>query len=151
MSQSVSEFFKEKKERLDAEAGAIDWDARKREWVAAVDQLVEKIREFLADPVKEGLLKVDTRPKSISESHLGEYTVPELVLTVGDEEVIFSPKARNVAGAQGRVDVRGEAGEATLVRQPGRWSVVTSRHPQLKTVDLDSDSFVDLLRAVSRA
>src|ERR1039458_2111707 len=62
----------------------------------------------------------------------------DLVLSVGDEKVTFSPKGRNVVGSQGRIDVFGESGQAMLVVQPGpRWSVVTSRSPRLKIEPLD--------------
>src|SRR5665213_1709998 len=141
---NLSDFFRQKR----AHAGAvdIDWDRRKADWIAAVQQLYEEIQLLLQGPISEGAVTVDRRPKSITEDFLGTYTVDELVLRVGDEFAVFSPKGRNIVGASGRVDFIGEMGEATLVLQPGpRWSVVSQRVPVLKLVPLEQESLLATL------
>ena len=151
MTQGLSDFFREKKERVDAETEGIDWIARKSEWLNAVKQLFQLIETFLGEAIKQGTVAVSHREKQIIENHLGIYIIDELVLSVGDEEIIFSPKGRNIVGGQGRVDVRGESGEGMLILQPGpRWCVVTSKYPQLKLMELTSETLAELLRAISR-
>ena len=53
--------------------------------------------------------------KVVTENYIGEYHIPELVVFVGDEQVVFSPKGVNIVGARGRIDAEGERGEATIV------------------------------------
>jgi hypothetical protein len=74
-----------------------------------------------------------------------------LVLVVGDEQVRFSPRGRNIVGANGRVDVVGERGEAMLVLQPdARWVFVESRQPELRVAPFDEATFTEVLRLVMR-
>jgi len=152
MPETLTQFFREKKQRADAESASIDWEARKREWLEAIEGLYGEVRELLRDPLEQETARLARRPKEIFEDHLGRYQVEELVLTVGDEEVVFSPRGRNVVGAIGRVDVEGESGEAMLVLQPGpRWAVVRSKYPALKLVPLNEVSLGETLRGVMRA
>jgi hypothetical protein len=151
MAKELTEFFQSKKQRSDQESAAIDWGKRREEWLSAIDNLYASIEGWLSEPVKKALVTLQRRQRPIEEAHLGAYSVDDLVLTVGDENVIFSPKGTNVVGAQGRVDVRGEAGESMFVVQPGpRWSVVVSRSPTLRTEALDADSFNETMQAVMR-
>jgi hypothetical protein len=151
MSVDLDQFFSAKKQQSDTAAASVDWNGRKQEWLGAIDQLYQTVGELLSEPLHKGLVRLSKRKKAITESYLGQYEADELLLNVGDEEVVFSPKGRNVVGASGRVDVRGETGEAMLVLQTGpRWALVSSKYPQLKTVPLDAASFGEALRAVMR-
>ena len=151
MTQTLTDFFTEKKQRSDSENVGIDWPARKREWLHAIDALYVTLERLMADPIRKGVVTLAREPREITEDHLGTYAVEDLIATVGDERVTFAPRARNVVGASGRVDVRGERGEAMLVVQPGpRWMVVESKYPTLLTVALDADSLADLLAGVMR-
>ena len=109
-------------------------------------------RDYLGLADITDIVEVDrTRMKTVQEQHIGSYEIPEMTLAVGDEQVLFSPKGVNVIGAAGRVDVRGDRGEAMLVRQPDdRWSLVLSRTPKLQLVPLDDESFLEMLRSVMR-
>jgi|SRR5579884_3025626 len=149
--QGLTEFFREKKQRAEAETAGVDWEQAKQGWLNAIESLYRQIHSLVGEAAAQGSLQLSRRMKTISEDHLGTYDVPELVLTVGDERVIFSPRGRNVVGAEGRVDVIGESGESTLVFRSGpQWSIVISRFPQLRTVALDAPSFAEMLRGVMR-
>lgn len=151
MAKELMEFFQSKKQLSDEESKGIDWGRRREEWLSAINNLYGSIEGWLKELVQKGVVTLQRRPKQIDEAHLGAYSVDDLVLTVGDEKVTFSPKGRNVVGAQGRVDVRGEAGESMFVVQPGpRWSVVVSRYPTLRTETLDAESFSETVQAVMR-
>ena len=150
MSQhALQEFFREKKHKS---GGDIDWDARKRAWIDAVNRLYDRITtEYLADPVEEGNVLVSRPEKTIVEDFIGPYEIPELVLQVGDERAVLSPKGRNIVGASGRIDLIGEMGERTLVLQPDdRWGIVVARTPALKVAPLDETSLLDALKEVMR-
>ena len=151
MAKELTDFFQAKKRRADQESAKIDWDLRRADWLTAVDVLYNSIKKWLREPLKKRVISLETKPKQITEPHLGSYQVDELILKVGDEKLIFSPKGRNVMAAEGRVDVRGEAGESMFVLQGGsRWSIVVSRYPELRTEPLNEDSFNETVQAVMR-
>jgi len=145
----LQEFFREKKSKADP--GDVDWEAKRDQWIRAVEKLYQQIEKFLAKSIKEKTVAVSRRPKQFAEDFIGGYTIDDLVLQVGDESVVFSPKGTLIVGASGRVDVRGDMGDVTLVRQPGdRWSVVAARTPALKLIPLNEDSLLTALEKVMR-
>ena len=146
---TLTEFFREKKSKSGAD---IDWQSRKQAWIQAINDLYGKIAgEYLAGPVGEQLVRVSRRAKALVEEYIGAYQVDELVVQVGDEQVVFSPKGRNIVGASGRIDLIGDMGEKTIVLQPeGRWGIVATRSPTLKVVPLDERSLLAALEEVMR-
>jgi len=145
-------FFKVKLAKAAEQKKDVDWKSRKAEWLKSIDGLYSKIKdELLAEPINDKSIKVSYLEKRIAEELLGIYVVKELVLNVGDEEVVFSPVGRNVVGASGRVDLRGDMGEVTLVLQPGgRWGIVASRVPTLRIVPLNESNLLDAFKQVMR-
>jgi len=88
---------------------------------------------------------------TVRESNVGEYPAREMVVLVGDERVVFTPKGFNIFGSSGRVDVRGERGDGMLVLQPDlRWGVVQGTRPTLRVVPLADGTLLALLREVMR-
>ena len=151
MNQSLSDLIREKRQRATGDGG-IDWDDRRNRYLSAVENLYGQIRAILAAPIEQGHVSFQRRPKTLSELHIGTYSVDDLILLIGDEQVRFSPRGRNIVGSSGRVDVLGRRGDGTLVVQPGpRWGVVTSRQPTLRIEALDETSFAELLRNVMSA
>jgi hypothetical protein len=150
VEQEVREFFREKK--ANARLGKVDWKAKKSRWVKAVGDLFRKIiDEYLAGPIREKTIAVSFRQKRVVEDRIGQYTIRELILCAGEEVVILSPKAANVVGASGRIDLRGDLGEVNIVLQTGgRWSIIESRTPTLKLVPLTQESLLAALRRVMR-
>ena len=148
-ANKLREFFREKKTK--AGPGKINWQARKDAWIAAVQELYGTIQHYLKAAAKDRTVEFSFQNKEIAEDYIGQYTVQELVLRVGDEKVIFSPKGTNVVGAAGRVDLLGDMGEVTIVRQEGdRWGVVASRTPTLKVIELNEESLLTALESVMR-
>jgi hypothetical protein len=132
--------------------GDVDWPQRKREWIEALDALHRKIVELLREPLETKTVAVDSVPVRMSEEFLGEYDATELIIKVGDERVVLTPKGRNVVGARGRVDMRGEAGIATLVlNDAGNWGLVRQRVPTLVVESLDEGTLLEALRRVMRS
>jgi len=149
---TLQEFFRAKKKRSQKAAEGTNWAKKKRDWLRALTELYQAItQKYLSKAIAGNTVSIEYPSKIITEDCIGEYEVKDLVLQVGDEKVVFSPKGTNVVGASGRVDIRGEMGEVTMVLQPGgRWGVVVSRSPTLRIVPLDKPSLLNALKLVMR-
>ena len=135
----------DKKQKAAAEA-PIDWDDRRDKYIAAVRSLYDSVESILADPIRQRVVTARRVDKLLSESYIGTYSVPDLVLTVGNEQVRFSACGRNIAGAAGRVDVAGERAEAMLIYQPeAGWAFVQERYPVLRTLAFGESTLTDVL------
>jgi hypothetical protein len=129
----------------------IDWKKKQKEWTKSIDELYTAIRGYLSKVIADGTVTVEYRPKTITEEPVGTYEVKELVLRVGEEIAVLSPKGMYIVGASGRVDLRGDMGVVTLVLQPGRrWAIVEKRVPILKTIPFEPGSFFSALKDVMR-
>jgi hypothetical protein len=150
MNQSLTDLF-EKKQRQSATGASVDWDSRRNEYLAAVNDLYKQIETMLSEPLGKKRLTLHRRSKQLTENYIGTYSADDLILVIGDEQVRFSPRGRNIVGAAGRVDVVGDRGEATLIVQPDlRWGFVQSRQPTLRVVPLDESTLAEVLQLVMR-
>jgi len=144
----LQEFFREKKQR--ANSSSVDWGAKRDAWIEAVERLYKTVAEDYLARVRADI-ELSYSEKAVTESYIGAYRIRELNLRVGDEQVLFSPKGTNIIGAQGRIDVSGDRADATIVWQSGdRWSLVLSRTPTLRLIDLNADSFAEMLKGIMR-
>jgi hypothetical protein len=150
MSQNdLLHFFHNKREK--EAVNPIDREKRKKEWLLAIERLYQFVKGSMRDLILDRTVSVKTHPKTMTEDGLGTYKAMELVLTVGGEAVVFSPKGRNIVGTSGRVDLRGDMGEVTLVLgADGKWGIIKQRVPKIKTVPLDSDSLLATLKDIMR-
>jgi hypothetical protein len=106
---------------------------------------------MLVEPISQKSLTLHRRPKQLTENYIGTYSADDLILVIGEEQVRFSPRGRNIVGAAGRVDVIGERGEATLIVQPdSQWGFVQTRQPTLRVVPLDESTLAEVLQLVMR-
>lgn len=150
MDRNLAALLKKKNQAAKSH-DAIDWDSRRQSYLDAVEELYRQIEEILAESIRQGLVAVRRRPKPLTESFIGNYSVDDLILVIGDEQVRFSPRGRNIAGAEGRVDVIGERQEVTLVLQKDvGWGVVESRQPRLRIEPLSESTLSEVLRLVMR-
>ena len=144
----LQKFFREKKQK--AKPVDVDWAARRDAFIAAVNDLYRKIEDDYLKAAKADV-EITRRDKGVTEHYVGAYHIPELVLRVGDEEVVFSPKGANVVGALGRIDVEGDCGDASIVWQgKNRWSFVAARTPVLRLVKLTADTLAEVLEGIMR-
>ena len=148
--KDLTDFFSAKRT---AAGDSIDWVAKRNEWIEDVGKLYDTVvNDYLAAAVKEGVVSTSRVDKDISEEFIGKYTIAELRVWVGDEQVVFSPKGRNIIGAAGRIDLIGDMGERTLVLQPGhRWGIVVTRTPTLRVASLDENSLLQAFKEIMRA
>ncbi len=150
MNQALNDFFQKKQKQV-ATGADIDWDSRRNEYLAAVQELYQRIESMLAEPIGQKSLTLHRRPKQLTENYIGTYSADDLILVIGEEQVRFSPRGRNIVGAAGRVDVIGERGEASLIVQPdSQWGFVQTRQPMLRVVPLDESTLAEVLQLVMR-
>jgi hypothetical protein len=141
----------QKKQKQSAASTGINWDDRRDKYLAAVNDLYVQIEAMLADPISQKTVVLQRRPKQLSENYIGTYSADDLILVIGDEQVRFSPRGRNIVGAAGRVDVVGECGEATLIVQAdSRWGFVQTRQPTLQVIPFDESTLAEVLQLVMR-
>ncbi|MGI8979739.1 MAG: hypothetical protein ACR2FY_10970 [Pirellulaceae bacterium] len=146
-SDQLTELFLQKKRKLPPSGdGAVRRDA----WIAAVNDLYRVVEDkYLAG--SRGDVEVVHPDKVVTEAFIGEYHIPEMVLRVGDEQVVFSPQGINVAGAKGRIDLAGDCGDATILWQgEDHWSIIAARTPTLKMVPLTADALAEVLKGIMR-
>ena len=149
-SSKLDEFLRTKSNQQAPEP--IDWNAKKMSWEFALNELYTHLESFLGNLISEGVLKLSRRPVTVQEDYIGSYQVEQLVLSVGQEQVVFAPKGVTVIGAKGRVDVLGQASTRTLLwvkgngSSPSDWSFIVTRSPKLKLADFSQESLLDVLK-----
>ena len=150
MNQSLTDFFLKKQKQSEAVAG-VDWDERRDKYLADVKNLYDQIEKMLVEPIGQKSVTLQRRPKQLTENYIGTYTIEDLILVIGNEQVRFSPRGRNIVGAAGRVDVVGERGEVALIVQTdSRWGFIQTRQPKLCVVNLDEATLAEILQLVMR-
>ena len=141
----------QKKHKQSETSSAINWDDRRDKYLAAVQNLYQQIEATLAEPISQKAVTIQRRTKLLTENFIGTYATEDLILVIGDEQVRFSPRGRNTAGAAGRVEVLGEHGEAMLIVQSdSKWEFVQTRQPTLRSVPFDDSTFPEVLQLVMR-
>ena len=150
MNQKLIDLL-QKKQKQSAPENEIDWDERKKKFLSAVEQLYGQLETMLAEPIGHKKVQLHRRPKVLTENFIGTYAVNDLILVVGDEQVRFSPRGRNIVGSAGRIDVVGEKGEAMLIlKAESKWEIVQTRQPAVRSVPLDESSLAEVLQLVMR-
>ena len=150
MNQNLADLF-EKKSKTAGSGVPINWDERRDKYLGAVRDLYCEIETILAEPIKQNKVSLHRRPKQLTENYIGTYMADDLILIVGDEQVRFSPRGRNIAGAAGRVDVVGDRAEATMLLQTDSgWGFVQTRQPTLQIEPLTESTLADILKLVMR-
>jgi len=145
MASKFLESLREQKAK--AQAGGESVKATLAEWLTALDGLKTRILEFLDEPIREGLLEVETGQQDVREERLGVY--PTWTLEIFDplgKRVVVAPTGRQVIGARGRVDFRVSPHRVMLIRaEDGSWSWVAEGSRQRKLKDFTRDSLEEVL------
>ncbi|MBC7785588.1 MAG: hypothetical protein H7144_17285 [Burkholderiales bacterium] len=151
MNQSLADFFQKKKQQAGDSVG-IDWNDRRDKYLKAVDDLYHQIVAILDEPIRQNTASLERRSKELSENYIGTYKADDMILLIGNEQVRFSPRGRNIVGASGRVDVIGERGkpEVLIVQPDGRWGFVQTRQPTLQVVPFDESTLTEVLKRVMK-
>ena len=130
------------------EVNAVDWDRERADWISAVRALTDSIHQW----AEEQRWTVTWWDKAIEEQHLGKYAVPQLVVTTPHGHLAVEPVARDVLGADGRVDIIAMKtfNRLMLVRAGGRWVVRTESGIEWPA-DWSKETFLDLVQRLAAA
>lgn len=174
-SSKLHDFLKRQVDKPDK--SEIDWESKKKNWMCQVENLYRQIKDFLKEAVDEGLVQRAESSIDLNEEFIGSYSINTLLLKIGKNEVLFTPKGTLIIAGRGRVDMKGPQGDVMLIlygkgERPGisfsvssgknrqkekkvipqppaeyEWVVVKSRSQRDWPV-LDQESFLDALRVV---
>jgi hypothetical protein len=125
--------------------------ARRKEWEGALRELFLQFEEWLKDAVDRGLLTVSTEPIVLEEKKLGPPLAVQRLVAETPAGVKFriSPKARYVAGADGRVDFERAPERISLLRKaPSAWYFMefNPAGEGFVAVDLTEEAFWNRIR-----
>jgi len=98
--------------------GKIDWDINKKEWIDSVDRLYRLVHDvWLSELENENLLKIEYAPISITEEHIGTYSIRKMQIFYPKGCIVLEPVGRNIIGGEGRIDfyLQGEISQGVML------------------------------------
>ena len=129
-------------------AGKRNMQAEREAWVESVESLCKKIVGWS----KEQHWSVHEDRKQVTESRLGTYELPALMIQAPSGRIHVDPVGRDIVGADGRVDVFSwpTLHRMLLVRDNGGWQLQTD-----SSIDWPrrwgKRAFVELVEILTRA
>lgn len=117
----------------DSEKIKIDWEYKKKEWIDSVNLLFETIQNnWFIELERDGLLKIETHPISITEEHIGTYSINKMEIVFPTDNIVLEPVGRNIIGGEGRIDfyLKGEFGKGLMLilfreQEVDKWFLVS--------------------------
>ena len=97
---------------------AIDWDARRDEWLRRLDEFYGRVEGYLQPYVERGAVCMDFAQRPMREEHVGAYDARALEIRIGPDTICLDPIGTELIGAWGRVDMVGPKGSARFVLVP---------------------------------
>ncbi|HEY3873861.1 MAG TPA: hypothetical protein VGM92_00160, partial [Candidatus Kapabacteria bacterium] len=95
------------------------------QYLGDVKRLFSNIRMWLGPLVNEGFVNIGEGTTLLTEENLETYDAPELKIYLGDQAILIRAVGTNVFGANGRVDIFGPKGTASVVLENwGHWKLV---------------------------
>jgi hypothetical protein len=135
------------KVKSDSEKNLAARNERIERWKKAVNDLYEQIKGAL-----EGQGQFHIQNLERYETDLGSYQIDMMTIDIGSIRLWLEPKARNVLGAHGRVDLKGPRGTVKLIRTEkngeDEWSVPLDSSRPLDLTPLDDDALAQAFRHV---
>jgi hypothetical protein len=107
--------FVERQQRSASVDKTLDWINERDEWLGYLQQLYDRIAEYLDEYVKSGAIKLRESTIELNEENIGVYTAKRLAIIIGAQEILLTPIGTFLIGSRGRVDVEGSAGNSRLV------------------------------------
>ncbi|HEX3893836.1 MAG TPA: hypothetical protein VHW46_14765 [Terracidiphilus sp.] len=104
---AFDEFVKSQQVPADPE---IDWNKERDEWLGRLNELYERIEEFLKEYIASGQIQVTSDVIGLNEENIGAYSAPQVTLKIGRKQVKLQPVGTLLIGSKGRVDVVGPTG-----------------------------------------
>lgn len=107
--------FVERQQRPASVADTLDWNMERDEWLGHLQQLYDRIAEYLDSYIGSGAIQLRETSIELNEENIGVYTAKRLAITIGAQEIVLTPVGTLLIGSKGRVDVEGSAGNSRLV------------------------------------
>jgi hypothetical protein len=107
--------FVERQQRPASVADAPDWKKERDDWLGYLQQLYDRIAEYLDEYIKGGSIKLRESTIELNEENIGVYRAKRLSIVIGAQEILLTPIGTLLIGSKGRVDVEGSAGNSRLV------------------------------------
>jgi hypothetical protein len=136
---TVLESLRRQKELAETE----DAQTLRNEWLADLKALIDQLKGWLAEAIDQKLLTIKEERTVIREERIGSYYAPNLTIVAPSGfSVQITPKARFVAGAEGRVDLESPAIKEILVRnKAGQWQLAEPSNNGWTFRSLTEESF----------
>jgi hypothetical protein len=93
----------------------VDWDKERIDWLTRLDELYEKISEFLDSFIEGGAIRLAYSGIELTEENIGSYMARELHIEIGKQIVTLRPIGTMLIGTKGRVDILGSAGTSRFI------------------------------------
>ncbi len=115
-------------------------------WLQAVDELIARLRSYLAQPEAEGLARLDAATVHVTDDDVGAYDAPALKISLPGGRVVWvRPVGTLHVGARGIVDVVSGGSRALLVQnRAGVWKI-RGPQPSASLEPLDRGTFAGAL------
>ncbi len=85
------------------------------EWMENLEGLYKTIESYLQPFIENKKIKITYQDVQLHEDGLGDYTVQEATITLGEKSLSLKPIGTLLIGAKGRVDLTGAYGTAKLI------------------------------------
>ena len=85
------------------------------EWMKNLEGLYKTIESYLQPFIENKKIKITYQDVQLHEDGLGDYTVQEATITLGEKSLNLKPIGTLLIGAKGRVDLTGAYGTAKLI------------------------------------
>lgn len=113
IKQEFEDFLDEQLEEKKVET--VDFESIKRDWLVNIDHFYSLVSNLLEKYIQSGKISTSYVDYAMNEERLGSYNTKKLLLTLGQQQVEFTPIGRAIFGAQGRIDMEGASGKAMFI------------------------------------
>ncbi len=158
-----------------------NWPEIRDEWLKELDSLYSRIIDFLKEFVANGSIDYRFAEITLTEENIGTYQARRMNVSIGRQHVFLEPIGTLLVACRGRVDAVGSSGRAQLMlvnekaksvadlitvtvakggslpsARPAKESIswawkILAREPRGTFLELDRDSFFDLLVEIAGA
>jgi hypothetical protein len=109
----LNDFLKKKlEEKTKKEFNA---EEEKKKWITSADEIINNIRKWVEEPVKNNLVELIDEEVEINEERLGKYKINSLAIRSLWDTVYIRPIGRMILGAIGRIDILSTKGKYSIL------------------------------------
>lgn len=98
LSEKIRQIKEDQKEKNET-----NLEKNKEEWIHSISDVFQKIRDWLT-PFKEDI-DIQENSLTLEEEGLGTYNTLQLILNIGNFQIVFKPFGAILIGAWGRIDI----------------------------------------------